>query len=354
MIYVSVRQMFIRDRVAPVSNRVAEVVNGEPLKVLQHERRFYKVQTPKNQIGWIDDEAVIDDTVYSAFVKLAADHKGDPAVATATLRDELYMHVLPGRGTNHFYLLPANTRVQLLARASVSRTPPSASPAAAAPSPAVPHRNVLPVPGLPEPEPVVMEDWWLARDPQGRTGWLLGSRLDVVAPDDIAQYAEGQRIVGAYVLTRVTDPDSNFPNHEAPEYVTVTAPYESGLPYDFNEVRVFTWSLRHHRYETAFRLRDIEGFLPVRTGFQPGPDSSYQQVPVFSFEIATGPNVTTDPNTGITRPVGPRTIRYEMLDTVVKRVGPDLAPLPSTREGEHKPNEEKHKREPARSGKRRR
>jgi hypothetical protein len=322
MVYVSARQMYLHDRVAPVSNRVAEVVNGEPLEVVEHGRRFLRVKTAKNEVGWIEDHAVIDTRVYDSFVQLGGRHKQDPVAATATLRDDLYMHLLPGRDTDHFYLISGNSKVQLLARASVARPEaPGYGPLARLAAPEKPGSAKAPQPEAPPP---AMEDWWLARDGEGHTGWLLGSRLDVDVPDDIAQYGEGQRFVGAWLLAKVYDPESDAPDHQAPEYLTVLAPPKSGLPFDFDQIRVFTWSKNHHRYETGFRLHPIDGYLPVRIFTANTPSGS---VPAFSFELGVNGNISTDPATGITRPASERTINYEMIDTLVKRVGPDMGPI---------------------------
>jgi hypothetical protein len=346
--------MYIHDRVAAVSNRVGEVVNGQPLEVLEHGRRFLRVKTQKNEIGWIEQHAVIDQQQYQAFASLAGQHKQDPVVATGVIRDDVYLHISPGRETEHFYLLPANAKVQLIARASM---PKSGSPGAAAPPrPAEPATEKSSIPGEtpvhaatrpiavtpspahpalahPDAPPPVLEDWWLVRDADGRAGWLLSSRVDVDVPDSVGVYAEGQRMVGAYAFAHVTDPESDAPDHQVPEYVTVLSPPKSGQPFDFDQVRVFTWSVKKHRYETAFRLHPIQGFLPVRISRQPVKDGT---APAFSFQLASGSDVSVDPATGITRPASPRTINYVMIDTSVKRIGPDMGPIPILHEAGEK------------------
>jgi hypothetical protein len=349
--------MYLHDRVAAVSNRVAEVVNGQPLEVLEHGRRFLKVKTEKNEIGWIEERAVIDEKTFQAFDQLASQHKVDPAVATGAVRDDIYLHLTPGRETERFYLLGANARVELLERASVPKTAPGTGQGQKPPTPKTagaattipgqaPAAELKPAPksdakpasklaaksveqatasaaAEPAPEPPPMEDWWLVRDGKGHAGWLLAGRVDVDVPDEIGAFAEGQRYVGVYVVSKVFDAEAATPDHEVPQYVTVLSPPQSGLPFDFDQLRVFTWSVKRHRYETAFRLHPIQGYLPVRV-----TPASGGRAPVFNFQIANGANVTTDAVTGITRPASSRTITYMMIDTQVKRTGTDTSPIP--------------------------
>lgn len=371
VVYVVSRQMYLHDRVAAVSNRVGEVANGQALEVLEHGRRFLKVKTQKNEIGWIVQNAVIDADEYAQFTQLAEQHKNDPVIANAVVRDDIYLHASPGRNTLKFFLLPENAKVQLLVRASVPKNAPGQRPArkpvapAAPPSPskagastgqaakAGPTKISEPVSkansGSMQPipaEPPVMEDWWLVRDAKGRAGWLLAGRVDVEVPDSVGQYAEGQRIVGAYVFTTIHDDNSDLPNHEVPEYVMLLEPPKSGLPYDFDQVRVFTWSVKRHRYETAFRLRPIQGFLPINISRVPGPGPG-GTVPAFGIKIAADQNVVIDPDTGITKPASLRTINYEMIDTVVKRIGPDLNPITAMHGSDEKKKAAKAAKKPA-------
>src|SRR3974390_1272059 len=206
-VYVSARQMYLHDRVAAVSNRVGEVNNGQPLQVLEHGRRFLRVRTEKGEVGWIEERAVIDSAEYKSFQDLATKHKQDPVVATGAVRDDVYLHISPGRDSQRFYLLPEGDKIQLLVRASVPKQEPGDRPTApkhnaqtppvksATPQPARTAAGAAPLQEetaqVEQPE-IPMEDWWLIRDVQGRVGWMLAGRIDVDVPDEVAQYAEGQ------------------------------------------------------------------------------------------------------------------------------------------------------------------
>ena len=335
-VYVSAKATFLRDRLAAVSNRIAQVQNGQRLVVLDHARRFVKVRTEKGEIGWLDERAVIDQQTYDKFTSLASTHAHDPVIAPGILRDDSYLHVAPGRQTDHYFLLPENTKLQLITRASVAKPgPPQAAPApkpAANPTTASAGKSPekskdTPPPAAPAPPapPPILQDWWLVRDSQGHAGWVWSRMIDVDIPNEISGLAEGQRYIGAYVLRTVDDPDSSFPNGKAPEYLALMNSWKEGLPYDFDQIRVFTWNTRRHRYETAFRQRNLQGYLPATVGSQV---FDRQTEPIFSYKVATGDDVAIDPQTGSAHPAQLAVQNYRMEGVIVKKVEPPSAAPP--------------------------
>jgi hypothetical protein len=185
----------------------------------------------------------------------------------------------------------------------------------------------------------VMEDWWLARDTKGHTGWIYSRMIDVNAPDTLARYAEGQRIVGAYILAHVQDPGSGILDHgqtvtDIPEYVTVLSPYKAGLAYDFDQVRVFIWNLRKHRYETAFREHEIAGYLPVEVARKKDPYGSspadQAPQPSFTYQVlaAGAPLPVPDPATGLFKPDRLIVKTYRLEGNIFRRLLPPGSATP--------------------------
>jgi hypothetical protein len=338
-VYVMAQKTFLRDRVAAVSNRVAMVNNGERLEVMERGRRFLKVKTEAGAVGWLEDHMVIDQATYDKFKALHDDHQKDVSVATAVLRDDLYAHLLPGRDTPRFLMLPENDKLQLLQRASVLK--PDAQNAwmhptnSKAPAKPVAHAKKGGKAGhepkesswlaqFVDPNAPPMEDWWLVRDAAGRVGWVLAHRMDTDVPDEVVQYSEGQRIVGAYLLDKVSDPDSKFPDGQAPDYLVVLSPYRDGLPYDFDQVRVYAWNVKKHRYEGAYRKRDIAGYLPVTVTHQVEETTgAYASVPVpvFTVKVATkDAQPALDAQTGLVKAVPTEAQTFSLEGETVKRL----------------------------------
>jgi SH3-like domain-containing protein len=249
--YVSAPQAGLRDQVAAIYNRVGNVKNGERVEVLDREKRFARVRTSSGIEGWIEQRYLVDQKTYDALQELTQDNKADPLQAPGVLRNETNLHLTPGRDTEHLYQLPSGAKVSILKRATAEKQ------TGAAPPPKLATR-----PGARAPAGPVLEDWWLVRDDQGRVGWVLARMVDVDLPLEIAQYAEGQRFVAFFVLDQVPDNDKGV-QKQVPQYLCVLTEPHDGLPYDFDQVRVFTWNARKHRYETAYREHGLDGILPV-------------------------------------------------------------------------------------------
>ena len=355
-VYVTAKSTFLRDRIAAVSNRTGTVTNGERLEVIDQNRRFYKVKTDKGEIGWIDERAVATPQVADEFAALHKDHEHDSVVATGTVRDDVYLHNAPGRETDRFYRLEEGDKLKLLARSSTLKPLP---PGTVTPGPEVKKVSAGNSKGKAEDvkaeqaaaEPPPMEDWWLVTDQHGYTGWMLSRMLDTDAPDAVAKYAENQRIVGTYVLNTVTDPDLEGASKQVPEYVMLLSPYKAGLPYDFNQLRVFYWNIRKHRYEGANRDRNIMGYLPVKIGTDPGRPSPGRGIPPegpapsYTYYVlpAGVPIPQPDPKTGILHPTNLIAKTYRLEGNNTRRVLPPGATPPA--EAHADPEEDKRAEE---------
>ena len=319
-VYVTAKQTFLRDRVAAVSNRSGTASNGEKLVVLDRARRFLKVRTPRGEVGWIEEKWTAGQDTSDKFDALGKQHGKDPVVATATARDEVYLHIAPGRETERFYLLAENDPLKLLERATILKplvpgAAPVAKPAGEAGVPTGP----------------AMEDWWLVRNAKGQTGWIYSRMIDVSAPDALVRYSEGQRMVGAYVLAHVDDPASGVVDNgktvtSIPEYVTVLSPYKAGLPFDFDQVRVFIWNTKKHRYETGFRDHNVAGYLPLKIDERVDPygkaANAAEKLPSFTYRVLAGDQSMPqpDPNTGSIKPGKTIEKTYRLEGNICRRL----------------------------------
>lgn len=297
--YVAVPTANLRDRVAAVYNKAGVVHNGERVEVLEKSRRFLKVKTVRGEVGWIEERYLVDADVFNGFENLAKEYAKTPPQAHGTARAALNIHLTPGRDTEHLFQMPDGAKVEVLKRETAEKPVPKINPAL--PRSPKPRGKKTPAPDE-EPQ-VPMEDWLLVRDQTRHTGWVLARMVDFDVPMEVAQYSEGQRIVAYFVLNQVADEEK-----KVPQYLVLLTDNKDGLPWDFDQARVFTWNVKRHRYETAYRERRLVGVFPVSVGTA---DFGKEGVlPMFTLRVKTDDGKTLDR-------------KYKMNGPIVRRV---LAP----------------------------
>lgn len=287
----------VRKEITPKSGTVATVHYGDKLQILAQRRHFLRVRTAKGAEGWVDERLLLDSGAMAALRQLSKDTSKYPSQGKATTYDLLNVHTEPNRLSPSYLQVQAGERVDVIGRKLTSKVAPARKPLViAAPKP--PRRarekkkdkstRVLPpaAPGAPKPPPdwlqlskervpaiekeptpakeeqpeVAPDDWTLIRNDQGQSGWVMTRRIYMAIPDEVAQYAEGKRISSYFSLGKISDEGQN-------KDIWLWTTIDSGVhPYDFDSFRVFVWSTNHHRYETGYIQRRLEGYFPVRAG----------------------------------------------------------------------------------------
>jgi hypothetical protein len=216
-----------------------------------------------------------------------------PSQGLSASYQALNIHTEPSRFSPSFVQVKAGEKFDVLSHEAAPRKAPPRKPLVApapkiatlkkpAKAPKIPSPAAPPPPKPPEDwlalsktnlppeeekeikEAEPMDDWSLVRTASGHSGWVLTRLLFMAIPDEVAQYAEGRRITSYFQLGEIHD------GGEVKKIWLWTTIEQSLQPYDFDSYRVFVWSVRHHRYETAYIQRRVTGYFPVlaeRSGF---------------------------------------------------------------------------------------
>ncbi len=281
----------IRREIDTRSPTVATAHHGDALDIMGQRRRWYKVRTEKGIEGWVSDRDLLDTAQMERLKALAKETAGMPSQGIATTFNSLNVHSEPSRRAPAFSQIREHEKVAIIAHRVTERNAPAPKRELIPPRPKADNNKTakqktpkIPPPPAPEPpappadwvelsqqqsaqEPSAAEtpeaprgpvdDWTLIRTEGGQSGWVLTSGLYLAIPDEVAQYAEGHRITSYFSLGKIRDGDMDK------DIWLWTTSDQLGEDHDFDGYRVFVWSLRRHRYETAYIQRRERGFFPV-------------------------------------------------------------------------------------------
>jgi Bacterial SH3 domain len=288
--YAGPSTLNVHEDIDSKSATVAVAHHGDKLDIIAQRRHsWYKVRTARGMEGWTSNRELLDSGQMNRLRALAAETAGMPSQGTASTFSMLNVHIEPTRLSTSFVQVVENEKFDVIAHKVAPRVAPpprelvppkpkiakktgknAKKPKDAVPPPPAPDapppppdwlelsrgRDPEPVPTQPF-TPVPTDDWTLIRTRAGQSGWVLTSAVYLQIPDEVAQYAEGHRITSYFSLGKIADAG------EQKDIWLWTTSDGLGEDHDFDGYRVFVWSLRHHRYETAYIQRRERGFFPI-------------------------------------------------------------------------------------------
>lgn len=291
----------LRSELASSSPVAATVKHGDKLDILLIRRRFVKVRSASGVEGWTDTKQLLTAAQMDELKQLSNDAIRLPSQGAAKATELLNLHGKPSRQAPSFYQIAEGTMVQVVAHRIAARNAPESTVPLVVIPPKAPRQKKgkdkrgpsvppPPMPKAPAPpkdwlelsntseedfkeaqeeaakrkkeeeearkEPVKLEDWYLILTPDKKAGWVLSRMVSMAIPDEVAQYAEGSRITSYFALGEAND---DGVKHSHWLWTTQKHP---AVDYDYDAFRVFIWSVRHHRYETAYAERKLVGYYP--------------------------------------------------------------------------------------------
>jgi len=222
---------------------------GDKVDVLEHQDNWYRVRFGSEVEGWMEESTVVTNEMRDRIKKLVAESQNLEPQNTAVTKQNVNLRLEPGRSTAIIRRLDSGTKIEVLDRVT-----------------------------KPKPGSDGSHDMWIkVRPTPTEVGWVLAGALEFDIPSEIAQYSEDYIYAAVKMINRVQDPLAG----QITWYVIGERKPTTDANIDFQGVRVFTWNMKKHRYETAFRTRGMRGVYPLEIG-QDGVNPRFRV-----YELAT-------------------------------------------------------------------
>ena len=216
---------------------------GDKVDVLERQENWYRVRYGTDIQGWMEESTVLTNGTKNRIQDLVASSQNQEPQNTAVLKQLANFRLEPGRSTAIIRRLESGTKVEVLERVT-----------------------------LPRPGSTSSHDIWLkVRPSPTEVGWLLAASVEFDIPENVAQYSEEYTYAAVKIINRVQDPIAGQVNW----YVIGERRSGHNPNVDFEGIRVFTWNMKRHRYETAFRAKGLRGVYPLEVG-QEGANPTFR------------------------------------------------------------------------------
>jgi len=223
----------VRIKNSSTSRTLTVLEPGDKVDVLERQDNWYRIRSGDVE-GWMEESALITKSIEARIKEMAGAAQGLVPQNTAVLREDANFRLEPGRTSPVIRKLREGTRVEVVDRVTIPR----------------PGSDTL------------LDVWLHVRPAPTEAGWVFANLVEFDVPPEIAQYTEGFTYSAVKPLNQIEDPIAGSIRW----YVVGERSPRLDPRLDFDGVRVFTWNLRKHRYETAFRTKGLRGVYPMEVG----------------------------------------------------------------------------------------
>jgi hypothetical protein len=234
---VNAEHASLRSRNMATSRTIQVMEPGDNVQILERQDRWYRVRVGDIE-GWMEISTLVTDEMKKQVQEVIDSARNQVPQNTGLLTQAANLRLEPGRATSVLKRLQAQTMLEILERKTIAR----------------------------DDAPGRSDAWLKVRSGPNEVGWVLSGFVEFSIPEEIAQYSEDLAYSAVKTVHQIEDPVAGTIRW----YVVGERrpPVDPAL--DFNGIRVFTWNNSRHRYETAFRLRDVRGVYPLEVGQQDG------------------------------------------------------------------------------------